>query len=98
MKVIAELSVIPIGVGVSLSKYIAECERILKSKNLKIQLHSEGTNFEGELEDVLNAVKNCIDAVHRLGAPRVATSLKISSRIDKIESMQEKINSVDQLI
>jgi uncharacterized protein YqgV (UPF0045/DUF77 family) len=28
MHVIAEFSVIPIGIGVSLSKYVAECEKI----------------------------------------------------------------------
>ena len=29
MKVIADLCVVPIGVGVSLGSYIAECEKIL---------------------------------------------------------------------
>lgn len=98
MKIIAELSVIPLGVGISLSKYIAECERILKSKGLTLQLHAEGTNIEGEIEVVLAAVKQCIDAVHKLGAPRIVTNLKISSRTDKEQSMQDKIKSVEELI
>lgn len=98
MKIIAELSIIPIGVGVSLSKYIAECERILKSKGLTIQLHAEGTNIEGELNDVLNAIKSCIEVVHKLGAPRLVTNIKISSRVDKTESMKEKIKSVEKQI
>lgn len=29
MKVIVDLSIVPIGVGVSLSKYVAACERVL---------------------------------------------------------------------
>lgn len=94
MKVIAELSIIPIGVGLSFSSYIAECERILNNKPLKVQLHSEGTNIEGELDVVLDAIKSCVEAVHQLGAPRVFTNIKISSRVDKPEQMESKVESV----
>lgn len=95
MKVIAELQIIPLGVGLSLSKYIAECERVLKNKKLNIQLHAEGTNIEGEFDEVFNALKSCIEAVHKLGVPRLVTNIKMSSRIDKTESMQDKIKSVE---
>lgn len=95
MKVIAEFSIIPIGVGISLSNYIAECERILKSKNLKIQLHAEGTNIEGDLDEILSAIKQCIKAVHEMGAPRISTNVKISSRVDKAQSMEDRVISVE---
>lgn len=98
MKIIAELMIIPIGVGLSLSKYIAECERILKEKGLTIQLHAEGTNIEGDLNEVVDAIKTCIEAVHKLGAPRVVTNVKISSRTDKDENMKEKVKSVENLM
>jgi uncharacterized protein (TIGR00106 family) len=96
MKIIAEFSIIPLGVGLSLSKYIAECERILKAKGLKVQLHAEGTNIEGEFNEVIDAVKSCIEAVHKLGSPRLITNIKISSRTDKDETMQDKIASVEK--
>ena len=95
MKVIVEFSIIPIGDGVSLSNYIAECERILKSKNLKIQLHAEGTNIEGELDEILATIKQCIKAVHEMGAPRISTNVKISSRVDKAQSMEDRVISVE---
>lgn len=95
MKIIAELSIIPIGVGVSLSKYIVECQHILKNNDLTFQLHAEGTNIEGELNEVLDAIKSCIEAVHKLGVPRIVTNIKVSSRTDKPENMQEKIESVE---
>ena len=95
MKIIAELSIIPIGVGLSLSKYIAECERILKQKGLTIHLHAEGTNIEGDFSDVLDAIKSCVEAVHKLGAQRVVTNIKLSSRTDKVENMKDKIRSVE---
>ena len=48
MKVIADLCVVPIGVGVSVSKEIAICERILAAVGLKTHLHAYGTNIEGD--------------------------------------------------
>src|SRR5690348_5771169 len=95
MKIIAEFSVIPLGVGLSLSSYIAECERILKQKGLKIQLHAEGTNIEGEFDDVIAAIESCIESLHTQGAPRLVTNIKISTRTDKQQSMQDKVNSVE---
>lgn len=95
MKIIAELSIIPLGVGLSLSEYIAECEKILNDRNLTIQLHAEGTNIEGEFNEVLDSIKQCVEKVHQLGAPRLVTNIKISSRTDKTETMQGRIDSVE---
>ena len=57
MRVKAMFSVIPIGVGVSLSKYIAACEGVLEEAGLERQLHAHGTNVEGEWDDVMAAIK-----------------------------------------
>ena len=48
MKVLVDLCVVPLGVGVSVSEYIAACERVLKDAGLKIKLHSYGTDIEGQ--------------------------------------------------
>lgn len=95
MKVIAEIYIIPLGVGLSLSPYIAECERILKNYHLTIHLHAEGTNIEGELTDVLQAIEACIKEIHAMQVPRLMTQVKINSRTDRTETMQEKISSVE---
>ena len=52
MKVLADFCVVPIGVGVSVSKYIVACEKILKEADLKTELHMYGTNIEGEWDEV----------------------------------------------
>ena len=44
MKVIADLCVVPMGVGVSVSKYVTACENVLKAAGLKTKLHAYGTN------------------------------------------------------
>ena len=69
MNVIADLCVVPIGVGVSVSKYVAECERILKDAGLKTKLHAYGTNIEGDWDAVFAAIKECHQIVHEMGAP-----------------------------
>lgn len=95
MKVIADLCVIPLGVGVSVSKYVVECERILKKAGLKTHLHAYGTNIEGEWDKVFAAIKECHEKLHQMGAPRISTSLKIGTRIDREQSMEEKVKSVE---
>ncbi len=98
MHVIIDLCVVPIGVGVSVSKYIAECQRIIERAQLKSQLHPYGTVIEGEWNDVMAIVKQCHEKIHEMGAPRISTTIKVGTRTDREQRMQEKIDSVvDQL-
>ncbi|MCZ6681316.1 MAG: MTH1187 family thiamine-binding protein [Candidatus Poribacteria bacterium] len=96
MNVIADLCVVPIGVGVSVSKYVAACERVLKEAGLKTQLHAYGTNIEGEWDTVFAAIKRCHQIVHEMGAPRISTTLKFGTRIDRVQTMEDKVESVEQ--
>ena len=96
MRVIADLCLIPIGIGVSVSKEIAACERILTEAGLKTKLHAYGTNIEGEWDDVFAAIKRCHEAVHAMGAPRVSSSLRFGTRIDRVQTMDDKVQSVEQ--
>jgi uncharacterized protein (TIGR00106 family) len=95
MKVIVDLCVVPIGVGVSLSTYVAECERVLGQNGVTYSLHANGTNIEGDWDDVFAAIKQCHEAVHQMGAPRIFTTLKIGTRTDKTQHMEDKVRSVE---
>ena len=95
MKVNAMLNIIPIGVGVSLSEYVAACERILEDAGVRQQLHAHGTNVEGEWDEVMEAVRRCVEAVHDMGAPRVSTFIKIGTRTDRVSSSEEMVRSVE---
>ena len=95
MNVIADLCVIPIGVGVSVSKYVAACERVLSEAGLKTQLHAYGTNIEGPWDEVFAAVKRCHEVVHELGAPRISTTIKLGTRTDRQQTMDDKVRSVE---
>jgi uncharacterized protein (TIGR00106 family) len=96
MKVIVDFCLIPIGVGVSVSKYIAECEKILSEAGLKTQLHAYGTNIEGEWEDVFAAIKRCHERVHEMGAPRISSTIRLGTRTDREQTMEDKIKSVQE--
>ncbi len=94
MKVIVDLCVVPIGVGVSLSEYVAACEKILAQSNLDHSLHANGTNIEGEWDAVFAVIKQCHEVVHQMGAPRIFTTLKVGTRTDKTQHMTDKVRSV----
>lgn len=96
MKVIADFCIVPIGVGVSVSKYVAECERILEAAGLEYKLHSYGTDIEGEWDEVFAAIKRCHERVHEMGAPRISSTLKFGTRSDRDQTMQDKLDSVQQ--
>lgn len=94
MHVIIDLCVVPIGVGLSVSKYVAACHEIINQAGLKSELHAYGTNIEGEWDAVFDVVKACHERVHELGAPRITTTIKAGTRTDRKQSMVEKVESV----
>jgi uncharacterized protein (TIGR00106 family) len=96
MNVMVDLCVVPLGVGVSVSEYVVACEKVLKDAGLSSQLHAYGTNIEGEWDNVFAAIKRCHEVVHEMGAPRITTTIKMGTRTDKTQTIQDKVNSVIQ--
>lgn len=96
MRVILDLCVVPLGVGVSVSEYVAECQRVLDEAGLEHTLHAYGTNIAGDWDDVFAAIKRCHELVHEMGAPRITTTIKVGTRTDRGQTMQDKIDSVTQ--
>lgn len=94
MKVIIDLCVVPMGVGVSVSQYVVACHDVIKEAGLSAALHAYGTNIEGEWDEVMAAVKKCHERVHEMGAPRITTTIKLGTRIDREQTMQDKVQSV----
>lgn len=94
MHVIVDFTVVPVGVGVSLSPYIAEVERVLREAGLTHELHANGTNVEGEWDAVMAALRRCHEKLHALGVPRIHTDIKLGTRSDREQRMGEKVPSV----
>lgn len=94
MKVMIDLCVVPMGVGVSVSAHVAECQRIFEAAGLSYAMHPYGTNVEGEWDAVMDAVKRCHEKMHEMGVPRVSSSMRLGTRSDREQSMQDKLDSV----
>ncbi len=95
-KVIAEVTVVPLGTtSASLSSFVAEAEKVLKNfPALKSLLTPMSTILEGEMADVLEAVKAMHEVPFRMGAMRVSTTLRIDDRRDKAITMAGKLAAV----
>ena len=98
MHVIIDLCVVPIGVGVSVSKYVAACHKMLVETGLDPKTHAYGTNIEGEWDEVFAAVKRCHELVHAMGAPRITTTIKLGTRTDRTQTIADKLRSVGEKI
>ena len=96
MKVIVDLCVVPLGVGLSVSREVAACQKVLDEAGLHTVLHAYGTNIEGEWDEVFTAIKRCHEVVHGMGSPRISTTIKLGTRTDRDQSMQDKVRSVEQ--
>lgn len=94
MNVMIDLCVVPLGVGVSVSKYVAACHEVIRAAGLSSELHAYGTNIEGDWDEVFAVVRQCHEKVHAMGAPRITTTIKVGTRIDREQTMADKVRSV----
>jgi uncharacterized protein (TIGR00106 family) len=90
MKVLVDFNLITVGTGLSVSKYMTDCNKILQKYGLNIQSHALGTNIEGEWEDIALALEECHKYLHSTGVQRIFSSLKVTSRTDKEQHIPKK--------
>lgn len=91
MKATAEIQVIPIGAGVSVRTEVKRAHRILEESGLYVELHGNGTNMEGELGEILDAIRRVHETLHAEGTARIASFVKIGTRTDKEPSLAGKL-------
>ena len=94
--IISQLSISPLGKGISLGKYIKEVIKILKKDNIKFVTNPMSTIIEtNDLESLFNVVSNINKELFKLGLKRVVTELKIDYRVDKNITMESKLKSIE---
>jgi len=93
--VLLEMSIVPMGVGESVSAQVAECVDWVDQSGLDYELHAMGTIVEGELPVVLALMQQCIEkmAVH---SDRVTCTAKLDFRRGKSGRLKSKVESVEQ--
>lgn len=93
---IAEISVVPIGVGVDLAGYVAKVIKIIDESGLDYKLNAMGTVVEGESDRVFDLIKKCHNKMLE-AAQRVYTTVKIDERRDKETRMiVHKVSAVEK--
>ncbi|TPV97010.1 MAG: MTH1187 family thiamine-binding protein [Myxococcales bacterium FL481] len=98
MRAIADICVIPITGRISVRKEVARAHQILRDAGLDVALHAYGTNVEGELKTILSAIEQIHQALHREGAPRISTTIKLGTRTDKPQSLSDKVKAVEAAV
>jgi uncharacterized protein (TIGR00106 family) len=91
MKAVAEIQVIPIGVGVSVRAQVRRAQEIIRGSGLAVQEHSFGTNVEGDLGTILEVVARIHEVLHAEGVPRLSTAIKPGTRTDKPPDLASKL-------
>ena len=89
---IVDFTIAPVGVGESLSPYVAQVFRIIHESGIAYEHHAMGTNLEGEWDEVMAVVKACRDRLLE-SAHRVSISLKIDDRTDVANGLRTKVDS-----
>ena len=93
--VLLEFSITPLGVGESVSSQVARCVELVDKSGLDYRLHAMGTTVEGELDQVLELMRQCIEAVAR-DAKRISVSAKLDYREGATSRLEGKVKSVEQ--
>jgi uncharacterized protein (TIGR00106 family) len=95
--VVAEFSIVPLGKGESMSRWVARMTRIIRRSGLPDQLTPMGTVVEGSLDDVFRLVRSCVRALER-DCRRLSVSLKADVRRGRTPRMIHKVHVVEALV
>jgi len=87
---IAEFSIVPIGVGESLSAHVAQAFEIIEASGVACEHHAMGTNLEGNWDEVMGVIKACRDRLLE-SSHRVSLSIKIDDRVGVTDGLQRKV-------
>ncbi len=91
MKAVAEIQVVPIGVGVSVRAQVRRAQDLIRESGLAVQEHSFGTNVEGELDTILEVIARIHEVLHDEVVARLSTSINIGTRTDKDPDLASKL-------
>ena len=94
--IISQLSIAPIGKGVSVSQYVKKVLKVINKHNVVSKTNAMATVIETkDLETLFNIVKEAHMTILNTGAERVITELKIDDRRDKNATIESKLNAIN---
>lgn len=93
--VLLEFSIAPLEKGDSVSKYVARSLEIIAASGLDYRLHAMGTIVEGELEQVLQVLQDCMQAMAS-DCDRITCTAKMDYRRGYSGRLESKVTSVEE--
>ena len=95
--VLLDFSMTPLDKGESVSTYVARCLEIVAASGLDYRLHAMGTTLEGELDQALDVVRQCFQAL-QADCDRISCSIKIDYRKGPPGRLDGKVQKVQTLL
>jgi len=92
--VLLEFSMAPLEKGPSVGGYVARSLEIIERSGLDYRLHAMGTILEGEIDDVLAVLKQCLEAM-AADCDRITCSAKLDFRRGHSGRLSAKVASVE---
>jgi uncharacterized protein (TIGR00106 family) len=92
---LAEVSIIPIGIGSSIGDKLAEVLKIIDVSGLPYKVNPMGTVIEGEWDEIMKLIKKCHEALMKTGE-RTLTTVTIDDRKGKPNRIEKKVKSIEK--
>jgi uncharacterized protein (TIGR00106 family) len=92
---LAELSVIPLGKGTSLSDELAEILKLIDASGLAYQLTPSGTCIEGDWDAVMRVARQCHDHARSVSA-HVITTLTIEDEQGASDKITANVTALEE--
>ncbi|MFT8704761.1 MTH1187 family thiamine-binding protein [Bifidobacterium aquikefiricola] len=94
---VAALSIAPSGVGEELSEYVAQAVKVIRDSGLPNETNAMFTNIEGDLDDVLDVVRDATLKLANQGF-RTGVVLKLDIRPGVKGQIHKKAELVDEIL
>jgi uncharacterized protein (TIGR00106 family) len=83
--------------GKGIREYVALALDVLDEMGLRYQLTPMATNIEGDVQTICSALAVIHQRCHERGAARVGSLLKIDDRVDTAQTLESKVEHVEEL-
>jgi uncharacterized protein (TIGR00106 family) len=88
-------SITPLGGSDSVGGAVADAVRVVRASGLSNETNAMFTNVEGEWDDVMALLKQCVETV-AAEAPRVSVVVKIDYRPGATDMLHQKVATVER--
>jgi uncharacterized protein (TIGR00106 family) len=92
---IAAFSITPLGVGESVSGFVADAVRLVRESGLPNETNAMFTNVEGDWDEVMALIKACVMKVSE-AAPRVSVVIKVDHRPGVSSALRDKVEAIEE--